>query len=505
MERDVAGGVYLPFWEDLPHSDIHVAITPDVLHQLYQGVFKHLLGWCKELLGADELDRRLRTLPHAFGLHHFDNGITALSQVSGSDRKQMAKVLLSCLVGAIPNQGLRACRGLFDFVYYAQYSLHDQHSLDEMQSALDQWHEHKVFFVNIGIREDFNIPKFHSLQHYISSIRLLSTTDNYNTELFERLHIDFAKNGWRASNKRDAFPQMIRWLDRQEKVVAFDRYITATTPTSPKKTKTVASNPAGTRVSVAKHPDSKGRSIMTIENTHHAPGSSRRLKEYLNTFLPKPSTARVAALATLPFDRLDVFHQFKVYPLSVDDDGDGEETVKVTPSASTAPGRSDTVIVLERDTAGAAGLQGVCRLLVLFSHRIEAHLDHRAGTRVGRVKVVFKLPRTLDIYGPQAAPHAWPAGPLAYIEWYTPFRRGPDGVHGLYKVARMPKNGREGVVPGAIIPLANIRQSCALTPAYGGRLDISSQCAWTATNVLDLCEDFFVNNWQSPYTYKTVW
>ncbi|KAL1749359.1 hypothetical protein FB107DRAFT_252907, partial [Schizophyllum commune] len=149
MERDVAGGVYLPFWEDLPHSDIHVAITPDVLHQLYQGVFKHLLGWCKELLGADELDRRLRTLPHAFGLHHFDNGITALSQVSGSDRKQMAKVLLSCLVGAIPDQGLRACRGLFDFVHYAQYSLHDQHSLDKMQSALDHWQEHKVFFVNI--------------------------------------------------------------------------------------------------------------------------------------------------------------------------------------------------------------------------------------------------------------------------------------------------------------------------------------------------------------------
>lgn len=30
MDRDVAPGAWVPFWEDLPHSDIHIAITPDV-------------------------------------------------------------------------------------------------------------------------------------------------------------------------------------------------------------------------------------------------------------------------------------------------------------------------------------------------------------------------------------------------------------------------------------------------------------------------------------------
>jgi hypothetical protein len=33
-----------PFWEDLPFANIFRAITPDVLHQLYQGLVKHLLG-----------------------------------------------------------------------------------------------------------------------------------------------------------------------------------------------------------------------------------------------------------------------------------------------------------------------------------------------------------------------------------------------------------------------------------------------------------------------------
>ncbi|KAF8905580.1 hypothetical protein CPB84DRAFT_1676487, partial [Gymnopilus junonius] len=51
MANDVAGGVFTPFWQDLPFADIHKAITPDILHQLYQGIFKHLVGWCQSIVG----------------------------------------------------------------------------------------------------------------------------------------------------------------------------------------------------------------------------------------------------------------------------------------------------------------------------------------------------------------------------------------------------------------------------------------------------------------------
>ena len=34
-----------PFWKDLPYVHIYRSITPDILHQLYQGILKHMIGW----------------------------------------------------------------------------------------------------------------------------------------------------------------------------------------------------------------------------------------------------------------------------------------------------------------------------------------------------------------------------------------------------------------------------------------------------------------------------
>ena len=45
-----------PFWEGLPFVNIFESITPDVLHQLYQGLVKHLLNWLSDACGSAELD-----------------------------------------------------------------------------------------------------------------------------------------------------------------------------------------------------------------------------------------------------------------------------------------------------------------------------------------------------------------------------------------------------------------------------------------------------------------
>jgi hypothetical protein len=92
---------------------------------------------------------------------------------------------------------------------------------------LDDFHANKDAFVQLGGREQdhFNIPKVHSLEHYEELIHLFGSADGFNTESPERLHIDFAKNAYRASNRKDYIQQMTRWLQRQENVDRFSEFI----------------------------------------------------------------------------------------------------------------------------------------------------------------------------------------------------------------------------------------------------------------------------------------
>lgn len=225
--------ILLPFWRGFDNAviDIHESITVDTLHQLWQGVIKYLTSWCTDLLGVAELDHRIKCMPLAHGARHFDEGISKLSQLSGREHKEIARLLVGCIQDA-PKLTTRdkidasaATRGLIDFAYIAEYTQHNGETLQYLQSALDQFHKHKDVFRRHGCREHFNLPKIHSLQHYVESIQQFGTVSNYSTETTERLHIDFTKNLYRATNHRDAFTQMTANLTRIEKVQTHQKYL----------------------------------------------------------------------------------------------------------------------------------------------------------------------------------------------------------------------------------------------------------------------------------------
>ncbi|KAF8145351.1 hypothetical protein K438DRAFT_1630258 [Mycena galopus ATCC 62051] len=393
-----------------------------------------------------ELDARIRSLPPAFGIRHFEKGISLLSQVSGKERKAMARILLGCLVGKLPAKGIKACRSILDFIYLSQYSTHDDGTLASMREALDVWHKNRDFFIQATVRKDFNIPKFHSLLHYVESIQYFGTTDNYNTEMFERLHIDFTKNGWRASNRRDEFPQMIAWLGRQEKISSFATYLAW--------------------LEASRKPD--------FLNATFAGASARMMPADLLT-------------ARLPFTRLDVYHNFKFEPTALDPSAEPDDnnvanfqTVICRPQSAdcTSPPRFDTVICRNNSNAESTGL---------------------TGTRIGRVKVLFRLPEKLDTGMP--APPNWPKTCLAYVEWFSAFKPKHENNHNMYSISVPPRRAN-GFRQASIIPLTDIRQTCQLFPNFG-RNDVPDE--WTTDTVLDMCPNFFVNNWASLYAYQSIW
>ena len=106
-----------------------------------------------------------------------------------------------------------------DFLYLAQYESHTSNTLSLLQESLAQFHENKQVFIDLEVQDGFELPKLHSLTHYTSLIRLFGTTDNYNTEQTEHLHIDLAKDAYHATNHKDEYAQMTKWLEHQEKVL----------------------------------------------------------------------------------------------------------------------------------------------------------------------------------------------------------------------------------------------------------------------------------------------
>jgi hypothetical protein len=216
--------IFHPFWETFPLADIFVSITPDILHQMLQGMVKHLIRWLIGIFGPTAIDARCKAIPPNHNIMLFTKGIASLSRVSGQEHKKMCSILLGLIIN-LPVPGgwdssriVRAVRALLDFLFIAQFQSHTSQTIYHLQQSLSTFHENKAVFSDIGVRQHFNLPKLHSLLHYAASIRLFGTTDNYNTEQSERLHIDLAKDAYRATNHKDEYSQMTIWLERREKV-----------------------------------------------------------------------------------------------------------------------------------------------------------------------------------------------------------------------------------------------------------------------------------------------
>ena len=120
--------VFHPFWESMLLANIYTSITLDVLHQLLQGLMKHLIGWLSKssMFGQQAINARCQLIPPNHQVVLLLRGITGLSRLTGKDHKNICQLLLGLIVdlhfanGSSPACVLKAVRGLLDFLYLAQ-------------------------------------------------------------------------------------------------------------------------------------------------------------------------------------------------------------------------------------------------------------------------------------------------------------------------------------------------------------------------------------------------
>ncbi|KAH9173949.1 hypothetical protein EDB89DRAFT_2152812 [Lactarius sanguifluus] len=484
--------VFHPFWESLPLVDIFVSITPDILHQLLQGVMKHLIAWLTRsgLFGAGQIDARCWSLPPNHHIRTFSNGISTMSRISGQEHKDMCRILLGLIIdlplpsGQVTSRIIRLVHALLDFLYLAQLPSQTTNTVARLDSSLARFHDNKAVFVDLGVREHFNIPKLHSLMHYSPSITLFGTTDNYNTEQTERLHIDFTKDAYRATNHKDEYPQMTTWLERREKLQQHTAFIKfRQQPEAEQQRRQPPIGPPGPvprSVKMTRNPSAKAVSFDNLSGKHGTVDFQDALADFITqTNHPEASAA---ALRTLAADTLIPFHRVPVF-----------YRIKYTSSGTSTVIDAVHVRPEQRDTHGRSIPSWFDTVIVRGHHRGRARGNN--GLQIAQVRVVFQIPERSI---PDLFPSLTTVLPthLAYVEWFSPIPATPDANNSLYRVSRLTRNGRRDA---SIIPVDSIFSSVHLFPRFG-----QQSRKWNTFSVLELCQSFYINPFSDRDMYLVL-
>ncbi|KAJ7060890.1 hypothetical protein C8F01DRAFT_988007 [Mycena amicta] len=483
-----------PFWKDLPHCNIFQCFQPDKLHQLDVGVFHtHTVSWATDSLGGSdsannaEIDRHFQALPNHPSLRHFRLGISLVSQWTGNECKAMEKVFLGVLNGTGDARVLLCVRAVLDFIYFAHFETHTDASLAKMTAAFNMFHDNKKVFFEMNIRPHFNIPKVHSMMHYVALIRAGGSTGNYTTEISERLHIDCAKLGYRASNRKNYIRQMTRWLTRRESLHRFAAYLQWALPgykarleeadsfeeeedidddDGGKSAAPVVDDTGDTPESTTKPAPFKiaksapfSVSVKNLQEKFGAADFLHHLEDFLQTHSVVPADFSTISCHFPVYKRVTIAIPpvVQVFKLHILDPIRATCAIPSKNLTKSVPAHFDTVLARKEKPVG-------------IPKRLS--LD---GLYAGRVRAIFALPIEYGRFDT----------PLAYIEWFKPLTQR-DEILGMFKIAASTHNNRRRA---SIIPVTLINRSCHLIPQFSRQIDRSL----TTDNVLDIVKLFYLN------------
>ncbi|KIJ10397.1 hypothetical protein PAXINDRAFT_86129 [Paxillus involutus ATCC 200175] len=222
-------GVSDPFWHDWSLCDPSQFLTPEALHHWHRAFWDHDVRWCKQALGAQELDFRFAVLQPITGLRHFKEGITNLKQVSGWTQRDIQCYIIVVIAGAADSDVVIAIRALMDFRYLSQATVVTAEGRDRIANVLKTFHDHKQSIINSGLRqgtkggilEHWQIPKLELMQSVAPSISQTGSLLQWSADTTEHAHIEVVKDPASTTNNHDYNSQICQCLDHLEKCRQF--------------------------------------------------------------------------------------------------------------------------------------------------------------------------------------------------------------------------------------------------------------------------------------------
>lgn len=117
---------------------------------------------------------------------------------------------------------VQAIAAFMDFCYLVRQHSLDEHDLEALQTALQQFKAHSSIFQTCGVRPSgISIPRIHSLQHYRELIQLFGAPNGLCSSITESKHIVAVKKPYRRSNRNEALYQILVINQRLDNLMAF--------------------------------------------------------------------------------------------------------------------------------------------------------------------------------------------------------------------------------------------------------------------------------------------
>ncbi|KAI9459004.1 hypothetical protein HD554DRAFT_2207041 [Boletus coccyginus] len=436
--------VFSPFWADLPHTDIFIYISSDILHQLHQGLFKdYLKKWCTTIAGLDDFDAWFHAMSIFPGLQYFNDDILQIRQWTSTNHKQLQQVFIGGLIGITTKPHiLQAAYSLTDFICLAQYQSHTDKTIQALLQALDDFHGAKDVFIELGLCEHFNIPKVHSLLHYINMIKNLRSLNRYLIWCNSTADITPLTRG-SGNNECGPCASSIHVLTLAEPVPTHTLYHIALKPHLPKKT------------------------VQYLEQYYGAVSFLPALKDFLGII----NSEHQFCILTI-HDRFDIFTNL----------------VLLLPPNEHVPFKDHSRICAHPlHLNGTRKPSTLARFdMVLMTNYVDlSDRETLHSLHMAEVRIFFTLPSHLGTY------HQ----PLIYVHWFKPMRMY-DNHFNMFHLSR---STRQWIPNTEVILVDQIVQQYHLIPSFPCGA-INPQ--WIQGHALVEAQYFYLNKYIDLHTFE---